>query len=62
MSNRIELTDEIKYLRTYLVELNKTILNCTDAPQAQLDEWLAFEQAAQARIVNLKQQLKDKPC
>lgn len=59
MTNRTKLADEIKYLRTYLINLNKTILNCTDASQTQLDEWLAFEQAAQARIINLKQQLKD---
>lgn len=59
MTKRTELADEIKYLRTCIANLNRTVLDNTDAPQAQLFEWLAFEQATQARIVNLKQQLKD---
>jgi len=54
----LPITEEIKYLQSYVTNLKANILNSLDLPDSQIEEMLALEKYLELRIGNLRNLLK----
>jgi len=54
----LPITEEIKYLQSYMTNLKANILNSLDLPASQIEEMLALEKYLELRIGNLRNLLK----